>query len=62
MVHTFSTKAGTHFVRGKKTRSEDEVKTALGTIEATSKHRLLAVELDYKLTFHGHLQNSKQIE
>jgi hypothetical protein len=46
-----------HFVRGKKTRPEDEIKTALGTIKATSKHRLLGVEIDYKLSFHGHLQN-----
>jgi hypothetical protein len=45
------------FVRGKKTRPEDEVKTALGMIKATSKHRLLGVEIDYKLSFHGHLQN-----
>jgi hypothetical protein len=36
---------------------EDEVKTALGTIKATSKHRLLGVEIDYKLSFHGRLQN-----
>jgi hypothetical protein len=27
-----------HFVRGKKTMPEDEVKTALGTIKTTSKH------------------------
>jgi hypothetical protein len=33
---------------------EDEVRTALGTIKAASKHRLLGVEIDYKLTFHGH--------
>jgi hypothetical protein len=46
-----------HFVRGKKTMPEDEVKTALGTIKATSKHRLLGMEIDYKLTFNGHLQN-----
>jgi hypothetical protein len=46
-----------HFVRGKKTMPEDEVNTALGTIKATSKHRLLGVEIDYKLCFHGHLQN-----
>jgi hypothetical protein len=45
------------FVRGKKTIPEDEVKTALGTMKATSKHRLLGVEIDYKLSFHGHLQN-----
>jgi hypothetical protein len=60
MVHTYSTKAGTlqiGFVRGKKTRPEDEVKTALGKIKATSKHRLLGVEIDCKLSFHGHLQN-----
>jgi hypothetical protein len=33
-----------HFVRGKKTMPEDEVKTALGSIKATSKIRLLGVE------------------
>jgi hypothetical protein len=46
-----------HFVHGKKTMPGDEVRTALGTIKATSKHRLLGVEIDYKLSFHGHLQN-----
>jgi hypothetical protein len=46
-----------HFVHGKKTMPEDEVRTALGTIKATSKHRLLGVEIDYKLSFHGHLLN-----
>jgi hypothetical protein len=46
-----------HFVHGKKILPEDEVRTALGTIKATSKHRLLGVEIDFKLTFHGHLQN-----
>jgi hypothetical protein len=35
---------------------EYEVKTALGTTKATSKHRLLGVEIDYKLSFHGHFQ------
>jgi hypothetical protein len=42
MVHTLlepSKSAVIHFVRGKKTMPEDEVKTALGTIKATSKHR-----------------------
>jgi hypothetical protein len=53
----FSKSAVIHVDRGKKTMPEDEVKTALGTIKATSKHRLLGVEIDYKLSFHGHLQN-----
>ncbi len=60
MVHTLlepSKSAVIHFIRGKKTRPEDEVKTALGTTKATSKQWLLGVEIDYKLSFHGHLQN-----
>ncbi len=46
-----------HFLHERKTMPEDEVKIALGTIQATLKHRLLGVEIDYKLSFHGHLQN-----
>jgi hypothetical protein len=46
-----------HFVRRKKTRPEDEIKTALGTIKAPSKQRLLGVEIDHELSFYGHLQN-----